>query len=134
MSRTENGAGSVGGGGLYIPLCAQSCAIIHSKFLGFKVTSPPGFNLCIFYLCTLMLTRYRSNQYPFLLNLIPIHPPLGKSNRALLFWIYTSALPQFPADNINPAHINVQTITILALDCRWEFPEECSIYELWNSF
>ncbi len=43
--------------------------------------------------------------------------------------------PQPPRpDKINPARINVQTIATLALECRWEFPEDFSLNELRTSF
>ncbi len=72
-------------------------------------------------------TRIRVNQHLSLLDLIfvkfphlifhiSVHPPLGKSDHAVLCWTYTAALPQLPPrpDKINPARINVQTIATLA--------------------
>ncbi len=90
--------------------------------------------------------RFRVNQHPSLLDLtfvqfphriflMSVHPPLCKSDHAVLCWIYTSALPRLPPrpDKINPAIINVQTIATLALQCRWEFPEDYSLNEVWTS-
>ncbi len=75
-------------------------------------------------------------KFPHLISPISVHPLLGKLDHAVLCWTYTSALPQLPPrpDKINPAHINAQTIATLALECRWEIPEDCSLNELWTSF
>ncbi len=72
---------------------------------------------------------------------------LGDFNCAKANWVSNTARPNtvysqllnFCSDSllhhqINPAHLNVQTIATLALECRWEFPEDCSLNELWTSF
>ncbi len=97
--------------------------------------------------CVHAPTRFRVNQVPSLLDLlfvkfpnltspITIQPPLGKSDYAPLQCTYTSAVPQPPPlpSKVNPARINVQTLTSLALECNWEFPEKSSLNDLWISF
>ncbi len=97
--------------------------------------------------CVHAPTRFRVNQVPSLLDLlfvkfanltspITIQPPLGKSDHALLQWTHTSAVPQPPPlpSKVSPARFNVQSLTSLALECNWEFPEKNSLNDLWISF
>ncbi len=42
-------------------------------------------------------------------------------------------LPPLPS-KINPARVIVQSLTSLALECNWEFPEKSSLKDLWISF
>ncbi len=87
-----------------------------------------------------MLIRYHLDQlfvkFPNLTSPITSQPPLGKSDHALLQWTYKFAVPQPPPlpSKANPARINVQSLTSLALECNWEFPEKSFLNDLWISF
>ncbi len=59
-------------------------------------------------------------------------PPSSIDSQLLLPYYLCHAQPS--PNNINLARINVQTILTLALECRWGFPEECSMNDLWTSF
>ncbi len=62
-------------------------------------------------------------KFPNRTSPITIQP---HSDHTLLQWTYTSVVPQLPPlhSKVNPAHINVQSLTSLALEFNWEFPEK----------
>ncbi len=74
-------------------------------------------------------------KFPNLTFPITVQPPLRKSDHALQQWTYKSAVPPSPLPSkVNPARIYVQSLTSLALECNWEFPEKSSLNDLWISF
>ncbi len=84
-----------------------------------------------------MLHHLQENPKATKNNLILIHffNDLQLLNLHLFTPYFAGLLQLSPSpDKINSDSINVQTIATLALECRFEFPEECSLNELWTSF